>query len=65
MKKYVKWGLVGAIVLGFAGWGMYNLSPQVNKDLKEAPAKSGKARQSRELKLRERSQKYTLMKGLL
>lgn len=52
MKKYVKWGLVGAIVLGFAGWGMYNLSPQVNKDLKEAPAKSGKARHSRELNVR-------------
>lgn len=52
MNKFVKWGIVGAIVLGFAGWGVYNLTPQVNKDLKEAPAKGGKGKKSKVLNVR-------------
>ena len=52
MKKYMKWGLVGAIVLGFSGWGLYNLSPQVNSELKDAPAKGGKGKKSKVLNVR-------------
>ena len=52
MNKYVKWGIVGVIVLGFAGWGVYNLTPKENKDLKEAPVKEAKGRKGKVLNVR-------------
>ncbi len=46
MNKYVKWGIVGAILIVFAIVGFFKLSPQVNEDLKAAPEKpSGKRSQ--------------------
>lgn len=52
MNKYLKWGIVGAIVLGFAGWGIYNLTPQVNSDLQESSTKSGKGNKKKILNVR-------------
>lgn len=52
MKKSTKWVFVAAIVLCFAGWGIYNLTPQVNEDLKNAPTKGRNSRKSRELNVR-------------
>ena len=52
MKKSTKWVFVAAIVLCFAGWGIYNLTPQVNEDLKEAPGKGGRKPGGRELNVR-------------
>ncbi|GAY29692.1 efflux RND transporter periplasmic adaptor subunit [Prevotella sp. MGM2] len=39
MNKYVKWGIIGVVVLGFAGLGIYNFVPRENSELKEAPQK--------------------------
>ena len=52
MNKYAKWGIIGAIVLCFIGWGIYNMSPRVNEDLKEAPAKEQKGKKSKVLNVR-------------
>ncbi len=40
MNKFVKWGIVGAIAVGFTFIGVNTFMPHVNEDLKEAPVKS-------------------------
>ena len=52
MNKYLKWGIIGVIAIGFAGWGVYNLTPHVNSELQEAPAKSAKGGKKRTLNVR-------------
>ncbi len=52
MNKYIKWGIVAVIVLGISGWGIYNMTPQVNKEIKDAPTKTTKGRKSRILNVR-------------
>lgn len=52
MNKYIKWGIVAVAVLGISGWGIYNMTPQVNEDLKSAPAKAEKGRKSKVLNVR-------------
>ncbi len=53
MNKYVKWGIVGMLVLGFAGLGYNAFVPKENSDLKEAPkGKGGKGRQAQTLSVR-------------
>lgn len=37
MKKYVKWGIVGVVVLGLGALGWHTFVPRENKDLDEAP----------------------------
>ncbi len=45
MNKYLKWSLIGAIVLILAGLGIYSFVPRVNKDMKEDPKAAGKGKQ--------------------
>lgn len=52
MNKYVKWGIVGAIVLCFAVIGYYSFIPRVNDDLKEAPVKETKGKKNKALNVR-------------
>lgn len=52
MNKYVKWGIIGVIVLGFCGYGIYNLSPKVNEELKETSVKEKKGKKSKVLNVR-------------
>ncbi len=40
MNKFVKWGIVGAIAVGFTFIGVNTFMPQVNEDLKEAPVQA-------------------------
>lgn len=41
MNKYVKWGIVGVVVLGLGGLGIYNFIPRENNELKNGPAGKG------------------------
>jgi membrane fusion protein (multidrug efflux system) len=52
MNKFVKWGIVGGIAVGLTIIGINTFVPQVNDDLKEAPAKNAGPRGSRELNVR-------------
>ena len=36
MKKYVRWGIVGAVVAGLAGLGIHTFTPRPNEELEEA-----------------------------
>ncbi len=40
MNKFVKWGIVGAIAVGFTVIGVNTFVPHVNDDLKDAPVKA-------------------------
>ncbi len=40
MNKFVKWGIVGAIAVGFTVIGINTFVPHVNEDLKDAPVKT-------------------------
>lgn len=45
MKKYVRWGIVGAVVAGLAGLGIHTFTPRPNEELEEqagGPAPEGK-----------------------
>ena len=51
MNKYIKWGIVAAIVIGAAIMGFRTFTPKVNEDLKAVPT-STKGKQSRELNVK-------------
>ena len=48
MNKPTKWGLVGVIVIGLAGWGIWSQLPKKNEDLQLADKvkNTGKARRA-------------------
>lgn len=52
MNKYVKWGIVVAIVLCCIGLGYYSFVPRVNGDLKSSPVKEQKSKKSKVLNVR-------------
>ncbi len=53
MNKYVKWGIIGMLVLGLAGLGYNTFVPHENSELKDAPAAKGaKGRQGQTLNVR-------------
>ncbi len=41
MNQYVKWGIIGTVVLGLGGLGLYNFIPRENNELKNLPAGKG------------------------
>lgn len=51
MNKYIKWGIICVIIAGLAVMGVRTFVPEVNKDIKEAPAKS-EGKQSKELNVK-------------
>ncbi|MBR7135125.1 MAG: biotin/lipoyl-binding protein, partial [Bacteroidaceae bacterium] len=51
MNKYIKWGIVAAILIGATIMGFRTFTPKVNEDLKAVPT-STKGKQSRELNVK-------------
>ena len=51
MNKYTKWGIVGALVIGFSVIGYNSFMPHENDDLKQG-GPSGKGRQQKTLNVR-------------
>lgn len=52
MNKYVKWGIIIAIILGFSVLGIYNFTPQINDNL-EHPSETNKSgRQNKALNVK-------------
>jgi len=45
MNKYLKWSLIGAVVLILVGLGVYSFVPRVNKDMKDTPKGTEKGKQ--------------------
>lgn len=51
MNKYIKWGIVGFIVIGACILGFRTFTPSVNEDIKNVPS-ANKGKQSRELNVK-------------
>ena len=52
MNKYTKWGIVGALVVGFSIIGYNTFMPHENDELKSAGGPAGKGRQQKTLNVR-------------
>ncbi len=53
MNKYIKWGIVGVVIIGLAALGYNTFVPHENSDLKDAPpAKGEKGKQPQTLNVR-------------